>query len=278
MRAVVQEIAFDCSAPVADTKEPILTVDGLTKSFGGLTVIQSLSFAVPQGSIFAVIGPNGAGKTTLFNLVTGVYKPETGSVRMAGIDVAGLRQHQIAALGVARTFQNLQIFFNLSAVENVMIGANRFLNHGFWGALLRVPSRLREDAACREASIALMCRVGLEKYVNARADAMPYGALKRLEIARALASKPKVLFLDEPAAGLTAIERVQIMELIRSLTQNGPTIILIEHDMKMVMGVSEHVLVLLQGRKLVQGRPEAVANDPRVIEAYLGSAEECHAS
>jgi branched-chain amino acid transport system ATP-binding protein len=271
--AIAEQIAFDRPAPAGDTTEPALTVDRLTKSFGGLAVVQSLSFDVPQGSIFAVIGPNGAGKTTLFNLVTGVYRPDAGSVRLAGTDLAGLHQHEVAALGVARTFQNLQIFFNLSAVENVMVGANRFLRHGFWAAVLRLPSRLREDAACREAAIELLRRAGLEKYVNARADAMPYGALKRLEIARALAARPKVLFLDEPAAGLTAIERIQIMEMIRSLSRDGPTIVLIEHDMKMVMGVSDQVLVLLQGRKLAQGSPEAVANDPRVIEAYLGSVE-----
>ncbi|MBX3634492.1 MAG: ABC transporter ATP-binding protein [Rubrivivax sp.] len=249
----------------------MLSVTDLGKAFGGLQAIAGLSFDVPAGCVYSVIGPNGAGKTTLLNLLTGIYRPDSGRVRLAGRDLTGQPTHRWAAAGLARTFQNLQVFFNMSALDNVMTGRHLREPCALLPALLHLPSLVREEARCRERAIELMQRVGPQAWLDAPADAMPYGALKRLEIARALATEPLLLLLDEPAAGLNATEAREIDALIRELAAAGTTVVLVEHNMRLVMEVSDHVLVLDRGRRLAEGRPDVVARDPRVVEAYLGA-------
>ena len=252
-------------------KAPLLSVSDLGKAFGGLQAVAGLSFEVPAGCVYSVIGPNGAGKTTLLNLLTGIYRPDRGRIRLAGQDLTGQPTHRFAAAGLARTFQNLQVFFNMSALDNVMTGRHLRERCALLPALLHLPSLARAEARCRAQAIELMQRVGLQAWLDADADAMPYGALKRLEIARALASEPLLLLLDEPAAGLNATEARDIDVLIRELAAAGTTVVLVEHNMRLVMEVSDHVLVLDRGRKLAEGRPDEVARDPRVVEAYLGA-------
>jgi branched-chain amino acid transport system ATP-binding protein len=248
----------------------LMRVEGLTKEFGGVRAIEDLDFSIPAGGAFSIIGPNGAGKTTLLNLLTGIYVPTRGRVLMDGADLTGCAAHEYAAHGIARTFQNLQPFFNMSALENVMVG--RYLRErcGLAAALLRLPALARAERAARAEAAEWMSYVGLADQVNARADAMPYGSLKRLEIARALAARPRLLLLDEPAAGLNPTETREIEALISKLAGAGITVVLVEHNMRLVMGVSEHILVLDYGRRLAEGTAHEVRSDPRVIEAYLG--------
>ena len=251
--------------------EPILSVHDLSIHFGGLKAISELDFTIQPGAIHAIIGPNGAGKTTLFNLVTGVYAPTFGSVSFNGVPVTGKKPHELAAMGMSRTFQNLQIFFNMPALDNVMVGHHLHLNRALIPALLRFPAVVRKDREAREHCRELMAFVGCGAYLDAETSAMPYGALKRLEIARALAAKPKLLLLDEPAAGLNATESREIDEVIQKVAEQGVTVVLVEHDMKMVMGISNHILVLDYGRKLTEGTPSEIAVHPEVIAAYLGT-------
>jgi branched-chain amino acid transport system ATP-binding protein len=249
----------------------LLEVEALGKRFGGLCAIDALSFEVERGAVYSIIGPNGAGKTTLLNLLTGIYLPNEGRIRLAGRDVTGQPTHRWAAAGLGRTFQNLQVFFNMTALENVMTGRHLRERAALWPSLLRTPSLARAEARCRGQAIALMRRVGLEAWVDAPSDAMPYGALKRLEIARALATEPELLLLDEPAAGLNQTEAHEIDGLVRELAADGTTVVLVEHNMRLVMEVSDRVLVLDRGRRLAEGTPVEVARDPLVIEAYLGA-------
>ena len=250
-----------------------LRVSALTKKFGGFNAVDDVSFDISRGKVHSIIGPNGAGKTTMLNMLTGVYEPSSGTVELDGQDITGLAPHVLAARGMARTFQNLQIFFNMSAIENVMVGRHLRECAGWFAAMLRFPRLTAGERESRKEAAELMRFVGLGDYIDAHSDAMPYGALKRLEIARALAGKPKILLLDEPAAGLNATETLDIDGLITKLAQSGITVVLVEHDMHLVMGVSDHIVVLDYGRKLCEGSAKEVRNDPRVIEAYLGSEE-----
>ncbi len=249
----------------------LLEVQQLSIHFGGVKAVQNVSFSIEAGIVYAVIGPNGAGKTTLFNLITGVYTPTSGTILLDGESIGGKKPNELAQRGVARTFQNLQICMNMSAIENVMVGAHLRMDRNPLKAALRLPSITRRDAQLRQESADLMRFVGLTSYVDARADSMPYGALKRLEIARALALKPRILFLDEPAAGLNPKETIEVDELVRKVADSGVTVVLVEHDMKMVMNLSDRILVLDYGKKLAEGSGEEVRNNPDVIAAYLGT-------
>lgn len=248
----------------------LLEVDRLSIQFGNVRAVQDVSFSVDAGVVYSVIGPNGAGKTTLFNLITGVYRPTSGVVRLDGQEIQGRTPYELASRGMARTFQNLQIWMNMSALENVMVGAHLHLDGSLFKALLRTPGLRRRDQALREEAADLMAFVGLESYVRSRADSMPYGALKRLEIARALAMKPRLLFLDEPAAGLNPKETQEVDVLVRRIAETGVTVVLVEHDMKMVMNLSDRILVLDYGKRLAEGSGEEVRSNPDVIAAYLG--------
>lgn len=249
----------------------LLEASNISKSFGGVQAVQNVSFGVQEGHIFSVIGPNGAGKTTLFNLITGVYTADSGSVLLGGEPVHGLPPAALATKGVARTFQNLQICMNMSALENVMVGAHLHLDRNLIKAALRLPSIRNGDRRLAEEAGALMESVGLGNYVHSHADSLSYGVLKRLEIARALAMKPTILFLDEPAAGLNPNETDEIADVIRQIRDSGITVVLVEHDMKMVMRLSDRILVMDSGKTLTEGTADEVRHHPQVIAAYLGA-------
>ena len=249
----------------------LLEVQDLSIHFGGVKAVQNVSFSIDAGIVYAVIGPNGAGKTTLFNLITGIYTPTSGSIILDNQSIAGKSPDGLAQLGLARTFQNLQICMNMSAIENVMVGAHLRLDRNLFKAALRWPSIKTRDRDLLAESAELMRFVGLDAYVNSRADAMSYGALKRLEIARALAMKPRLLFLDEPAAGLNSKETIEVDALIRKVADTGVTVALVEHDMKMVMNLSDRILVLDYGKKIAEGTGPEVRRNPDVIAAYLGA-------
>jgi len=248
----------------------LLEVRELGKAFGGVAAIADLSFAVPEGSIYAVIGPNGAGKTTLFNMLSGVYVPSDGAIEFDGTSLAGLEPHQVATRGISRTFQNLQIFFNMSVLENVMVGCHQRARSGLYRAALRLPGVVREEQQIRAWAIEALEFCGLAHLAERPADALPYGELKRVEIARALAADPRLLLMDEPAAGLNDTETAELRELIRRIGARGVTVLLVEHNMGLVMQVSDTVLVLDYGSKLAEGTTTEIQNDPRVIAAYLG--------
>jgi branched-chain amino acid transport system ATP-binding protein len=250
----------------------MLQVTGLSKTFGGVKAVQDVSFTIREGTIHSVIGPNGAGKTTLFNLITGVYTPSAGQIVFNGDEVGGRTPDELARRHMSRTFQNLQVCMNMSAIANVMVGAHLRLNAGLFAGMLRLPALRRADAAARDEAAQLMDFVGVGKYLQAHASQMPYGALKRLEIARALAAKPQMLLLDEPAAGLNHTETGEIEALIRKVADSGVTVVLVEHDMKLVMNLSDHILVLDYGKKLAEGTAAEVRANPDVIAAYLGAS------
>ncbi len=248
----------------------ILAARDIGISFGGVKAIDGVSFSVAPGRILSIIGPNGAGKTTLFNVISGVYENDQGRVELAGEDVTGLTPDRLAARGLSRTFQNLQIFQRMTAAENVMVGRHLRERCNLFADLFRLPSVTRQNRATREAALALLDDVGLRGSADMQAGALPYGACKRLEIARALAAEPRVLLLDEPAAGCNAVETAEIDELVRRVAAKGIAIVLVEHDMKLVMKISDRVLVLNRGRPVVEGTPREVRDDPAVLEAYLG--------
>lgn len=249
----------------------LLDVSNLSIHFGGVKAVQNVTFSIDPGIVYSVIGPNGAGKTTLFNLVTGVYTPTAGEIRLDGELIQGKSPNELAERGMARTFQNLQVCMNMTAIENVMVGAHLRLDRNMLKAALRLPSLRARDNELRREAAELMRFVGLERFIDARADSMPYGALKRMEIARALAMKPRIIFLDEPAAGLNPKETIEVDQLVRKVADSGVTVVLVEHDMKMVMNLSDRILVLDYGKKLAEGTGEEIRRNPDVIAAYLGA-------
>ena len=248
----------------------LLEAQRLSIAFGGVRAVDDVSLAVEGGLVFSIIGPNGAGKTTLFNIFSGLYAPEAGRVYLAGQDVTGQAAHRRARLGLSRTFQNLQIFYRMTAIENVMVGRHRHEATGALSDLLHLPSVGRQNRDTRKAASAALARVGLADLADRPAASLAYGSLKRLEIARALATEPKVVLLDEPAAGCNPTETQQLGRIIRQMADDGVTVVLVEHDMQLVMDVSDRIHVLANGRTLAEGTAGEVRSNPAVVEAYLG--------
>jgi branched-chain amino acid transport system ATP-binding protein len=249
----------------------LLEMTNITKTFGGLKAVSEVDFSLEKGRIVSIIGPNGAGKTTFFNALTGIYRPDTGTIKFNGKNLIGLRPDQIAACGIARTFQNIRLFADMTVIENIMVGMHVHLKQSPLQTLFRLPGFNREEQEAEKKALRLMQYVGLKSVENELAKNLPYGAQRRLEIARALAADPLLLLLDEPAAGMNPQETEDIIKLFRDIRDNmGITILLIEHDMRVVMNISEDICVMDYGVKIAQGSPDQIRNNTKVIEAYLG--------
>jgi len=249
----------------------LLSVENVTKRFGGLVAVGDLNIQIQPGELMGLIGPNGAGKTTVFNLLTGVYTPTEGRIEFDGKIVNGHKPYQVTAMGMARTFQNIRLFRGLTALENVKIASHLQTHSGLLASILRTPALLNNDAELDRTAREMLAELDLVEYAEAEAGSLPYGLQRRLEIARAMATRPKLLLLDEPAAGMNPHEKSELMELIRKIRDDYKlTILLIEHDMKLVMGICERICVLDYGRIIAEGAPDAICRNPKVIAAYLG--------
>jgi branched-chain amino acid transport system ATP-binding protein len=257
-------------APEMASGDVLLEVDDVTLRFGGVVALNGVSFSLRRGEIFGLIGPNGAGKTTCFNAMTGVYRPTSGAIRFNGQSIVGKKKHEITRAGIARTFQNVRLFPEMTALENVMVGADAHHKTSVIAALFRLPRHWREEKAARDRSMELLRFVGIANRAGEVSRNLSYGEQRRLEIARALATNPILLCLDEPAAGFNPAEKEELLKLIRKIRDTGVTVLLIEHDMRLVMGVTDRIVVLEFGKKIAEGTPAQVRDNPAVIAAYLG--------
>jgi branched-chain amino acid transport system ATP-binding protein len=256
------------------TSEALLVVDDVTLKFGGVTALDGVSFEIREGEILGLIGPNGAGKTTCFNVMTGVYRPTSGEARFEGKPLTGLKRFEITKLGIARTFQNIRLFKSMTVLENVQVGYDARSSKGILSALFRTPAQRREEEECERRARELLAFVGIRQRADELAANLSYGDQRRLEIARAMATGPRLLCLDEPAAGFNPAEKAKLMDLIRKVRDQGYTVLLIEHDMRLVMGVTDRIVVLEFGRKIAEGAPAEIRDNPAVIAAYLGVDED----
>ncbi|MFP4193479.1 MAG: ABC transporter ATP-binding protein [Desulfosalsimonas sp.] len=265
--------------PITDSRT-VLEVKNVDKSFGGIRALRDISFILQHGSITGLIGPNGAGKTTLFNLITGIFPADRGEIRFNGRPVNGFRIHELVELGIARTFQNVELFGSMSALENIMVGMHTRTRCGMIGSILRLPRIINEERRTADKALELLEFVGLEKYAHQKSGDLPFGWQRMLELARALAAEPELLLLDEPAAGLNMSETRELEVLISHIRDQGMGILLVEHDMNLTMSVCDKIVVLDQGRKIAEGPPRAVQSDEAVMAAYLGKArnQEANAS